>query len=127
MVHGGNAGVVDEHIQPAFLLSDLREHSLDRRFVANVEAVVPIVREFPFKLGPAAPDHVAASASVMLDQSAADALPRTRDQDDLVLSHCGHLLRGCRCNQRATGSSGTDSLSSKGPARQPTSVRRQKR
>jgi hypothetical protein len=67
MVHRGYAGVIDEHIQPAFLLSDLREHSLDRRLIANVEAVVPIVREFPFKRGPAAPDDVAASASVMLD------------------------------------------------------------
>ena len=51
MVHRSHAGVVDEHIQPAVVLSDLREHSLDRRFVATVEAVVPIVREFLFQTG----------------------------------------------------------------------------
>jgi hypothetical protein len=92
MVHRGDAGVIDEHIQAAFLLSDLREHSLDRRLVANVEAAVPIVREFPFKWGPATPDDVAASGSVMLDQGTTDALSRPRDQDDLILIHCGRLL-----------------------------------
>jgi hypothetical protein len=43
MVHRGDASIIDEDIEPAFLLSDLREHLLDRGLVANVEAVVPIV------------------------------------------------------------------------------------
>jgi hypothetical protein len=67
MVHRGHPGVVDKHIQPAFLLSDIREHSLDRRLVAHVEAVVPIVWEFAFKRRPAASDDLAATAGVMLD------------------------------------------------------------
>jgi hypothetical protein len=92
MVHRSHAGVVDQDIQPAFPLSDLLEHSLDRRFVANVETVVSIVREFPFKRRPAAPYDLAASASVMLDQGAADAFSRPCDQDNLILGHCGCLL-----------------------------------
>jgi hypothetical protein len=67
MVHQGHAGVIDEHIQSAFLLSDFREHFLDRRLVANVEAAVPIAREFPFERRPAASDDLTATASVMLD------------------------------------------------------------
>ena len=53
---------------------------------------MPILREFPFKWGPAAPDDVAATAGVMLDQGATDALSRPCDQDDLIFSHCGRLL-----------------------------------
>jgi 1,2-diacylglycerol 3-alpha-glucosyltransferase len=67
---------------------ELRAFILDQ----GVEAVVPIVRDFPAKWGPAAPDDVTAPASVMLDQGAADPFSRPCDQDDLVLSHCGRLL-----------------------------------
>jgi hypothetical protein len=92
MVHRGDAGVIDEHIQPALLLSDLREHSFDRRLIGNVEAAVPVVRELTFKWGPAAADDVAASTSIMLDQGAADALSRARNQDHLIIGHSGRLV-----------------------------------
>jgi hypothetical protein len=63
------------------------KHFPDSRFVANVEAVMPIVRKFPFKWPAAAPDDVTTSTSVMLHKGATDALSSARDQDNLILSH----------------------------------------
>ena len=47
-------------------------------------AYLNAVREFPVKRGPAAPDNVAPTASVMLDQGATDTFSGPRNQDDLI-------------------------------------------
>jgi len=43
MVHRGDAGVVDEHVQPAFQFADFRKHFLHCRLVAHIQTVVTVV------------------------------------------------------------------------------------
>jgi len=67
MIHRGHAGIVNEHIQPPVVFSDLGEHFFHRRFVDNIEAIMAVIRELIFKEGPAAPQDLTTSAYIVLD------------------------------------------------------------
>ena len=89
MVHGGDAGIVDEHVDQAVTPPDLVEHRLHRVLIAHVGAEVLIALERPIGLLAAAPQHPVAASRVLLAEVPADALAGAGDEDGLRTAHRG--------------------------------------
>ena len=76
MIHRCDPSIVNQDIEAFLGLPNLREHVFDCRFISDIEAVVPVIRNFPFESRAATPNYLALFARAMLDQGAADAFTR---------------------------------------------------
>ena len=73
MVHRCDPRVVNQNVEAFLSLPDMREHVFDPRFISNVEAVVSIIRKFPFERRPTASKDLVLPGRVMLDQGTTEA------------------------------------------------------
>src|SRR5882724_9472286 len=82
VIHGGDAGIVDQMVEAPIGPADLGEHGFDGLFVGHVGSIVLVALASPIDGGATATHHAMAKPEVVLSQVPADAGPRSGDERD---------------------------------------------
>jgi hypothetical protein len=87
MVHGGDAGIVDQHVQPAEFLANRGEHVSNSFFIGDIHLKMVVIPGFEVSILPAATGNDPTLIEKIPCYRTADTPIRPGDQNHLRLGH----------------------------------------